>query len=236
MRGVMDATLFIGLLLAHIIGDFYLQSDKLCQEKNRKRIKSAYLYVHALIMGVLAWVVVPECSFLPYALAVMLSHLLIDLVKTYSANKLPSFVIDQLAHMAVLSLISCFYVPVSLPISQIVGITTYSLPLVLLAAMVCMKPSNILIKLILSQYKVGQSESCEDIKNAGALIGNLERLLTVAFVLIGQYDAIGFIIAAKSILRFKETDTAKTEYVLAGTFLSFGFAIACGLVVRYLSL
>lgn len=48
----------------------------------------------------------------------------------------------------------------------------------------------------------------------------------------GQFEAIGFIVAAKSILRFKDTDTAKTEYVLAGTFLSFGIAILCGLMAR----
>jgi hypothetical protein len=93
-----------------------------------------------------------------------------------------------------------------------------------------MKPANILIKLILERYKVGNSESCEDIKNAGALIGNLERILTIIFVMINQYEAIGFIVAAKSLLRFKDTDTAKTEYVLAGTFLSFGIAIICGVL------
>lgn len=49
--------------------------------------------------------------------------------------------------------------------------------------------------------------------------------------MLRQFEAIGFIVAAKSLLRFKETDTAKTEYVLAGTFLSFGIAIACGLMV-----
>ena len=83
---------------------------------------------------------------------------------------------------------------------------------------------------ILKKYQVGETQSCENIKNAGALIGNLERVLTIIFVIIGQYEAIGFIIAAKSILRFKDTDTAKTEYVLAGTFLSFGIALLCGLM------
>jgi hypothetical protein len=48
--------------------------------------------------------------------------------------------------------------------------------------------------------------------------------------MINQYEAIGFIVAAKSLLRFKDTDTAKTEYVLAGTFLSFGIAIICGVL------
>ena len=54
-------------------------------------------------------------------------------------------------------------------------------------------------------------------------------------LLIGQYEAVGFIIAAKSVLRFKDTDTAKTEYVLAGTLLSFGIATFAGLMVKYLS-
>ena len=46
---------------------------------------------------------------------------------------------------------------------------------------------------------------------------------------------MGFIIAAKSLLRFKETDTAKTEYVLVGTLLSFGIATLFGLIVKQLS-
>ena len=39
-----------------------------------------------------------------------------------------------------------------------------------------------------------------------------------------------FVIAAKSILRFKDSDTDRTEYVLVGTLLSFGIAIAVGLI------
>ena len=63
----------------------------------------------------------------------------------------------------------------------------------------------------------------------------MERILTLTFVMTGQYEAVGFIIAAKSLLRFKDTDTAKTEYVLAGTLLSFGVATICGLVVNELA-
>jgi len=84
----------------------------------------------------------------------------------------------------------------------------------------------------LENYKIVSSDSYDSIKNAGALIGNLERILTIIFVIIGQYEAIGFIIAAKSLLRFQETATAKTEYVLAGTFLSFGIAVVCGLLTK----
>lgn len=87
----------------------------------------------------------------------------------------------------------------------------------------------------MERYKIGKTESCESIKNAGALIGNLERIIAFAFVLIGQYEAVGFIIAAKSLLRFKDTDTAKTEYVLAGTLLSFGIATLCAILTKMIS-
>ena len=63
------------------------------------------------------------------------------------------------------------------------------------------------------------------------MIGITERILTL--IILGQYAAIGFIMAAKSILRFKESQTQKAEYVLIGTMLSFGIAIMLGISVQY---
>lgn len=54
----------------------------------------------------------------------------------------------------------------------------------------------------------------------------------LTFVIIGKLEVIGFMIAAKSILRYKDTNTIKTEYVLIGTMLSFGIAMLCGLVIE----
>ena len=71
-----------------------------------------------------------------------------------------------------------------------------------------------------------------DLPNAGKLIGVVERLLSLVFVLLGQYEAVGFIIAAKSILRFAEGDKAKSEYVLIGTLLSFSMAIFVGVAIK----
>ena len=229
----MNSTLFLSLVLAHIIGDFYLQTDKYCQQKETRKFKSWFLYVHAIIIGVLSWMIVPSCNFGLWALLIAVSHFAIDTVKIHCPKGLWSFVIDQLLHLGVLIAISNIYEPAKeLPLRMIDYSGSFSIQLLILAVLLCMKPANILKQLILEKYQVGESESCNNIKNAGALIGNLERILTIVFVLLGQYEAIGFIVAAKSILRFKDTDTAKTEYVLAGTFLSFGIAILCGLMAR----
>lgn len=229
----MNSELFLSLLLVHIIGDFYLQTDKYCRQKESKKLKSWFLYAHGVIIGALSWIINPCCDFIFYAVLIAVSHFIIDTIKVYSPKGLMSFVIDQILHIAIICTISYIYeIDNDIPIIYLDFLDFIYLPYLLLAVLLCMKPANILIKLILERYQVGESESCNNIKNAGALIGNLERILTIVFVLIGQYEAIGFIIAAKSILRFKDTDTAKTEYVLAGTFLSFGIAILCGLIAK----
>lgn len=226
----MNSTLFLSLVLAHIIGDFYLQTDKCCEQKETRKFKSWFLYVHAITIGLLSWIIVPSCNFGLWALLIAIFHFAIDAVKIHCPKGLWSFVIDQLFHLSILATISTIYETTKeLPLQMIDNASSFSTPLLILAILLCMKPANILIKLILEKYQV---VSCDNIKNAGALIGNLERLLTIVFVLLGQFEAIGFIVAAKSILRFKDTDTAKTEYVLAGTFLSFGIAILCGLMAR----
>lgn len=68
---------------------------------------------------------------------------------------------------------------------------------------------------------------------AGRLIGELERFLTLTLALTGDYTAIGFVIAAKSIARF---DLARRhgEYFLVGTLCSVGTALAVGILVRRL--
>ena len=69
--------------------------------------------------------------------------------------------------------------------------------------------------------------------NAGKWIGILERVLVLTFVLTAQFQAIGFLIAAKSILRISVKSEAHarllSEYVLVGTFISFAIAILIGL-------
>jgi hypothetical protein len=65
----------------------------------------------------------------------------------------------------------------------------------------------------------------------GATIGALERLLIVAFMMTGAVAAVGFVIAAKTIARFKQLDDRGfAEYYLLGTLASVGVAVASALV------
>jgi len=73
--------------------------------------------------------------------------------------------------------------------------------------------------------------------SAGKWIGICERVLILTFMLMQQYTAFGFLMTAKSILRFSEKETntqLKTEYVLVGTLVSFTSSAIIGVVISYL--
>jgi hypothetical protein len=67
----------------------------------------------------------------------------------------------------------------------------------------------------------------------GATIGVLERILIVVFVLTGSEAAVGFVVAAKTLARFRLLDDRDfAEYYLLGTLASVAVAIVSGLIAR----
>jgi hypothetical protein len=101
------------------------------------------------------------------------------------------------------------------------------------------RPLSIAIALIMQRWSV-ELEDTGTLARAGARIGVLERLLVLTLVLLDQLTAVGFLLAAKSVLRFgdlRETrDRKLTEYVLLGTLLSVSTTLVLGMLVRLLPL
>jgi hypothetical protein len=65
----------------------------------------------------------------------------------------------------------------------------------------------------------------------GATIGIIERLLIATFVLTGSQAAIGFVVAAKTLARFKQLDDRDfAEYYLLGTLASVAVALFSALL------
>lgn len=79
----------------------------------------------------------------------------------------------------------------------------------------------------------GQDQTGLGLPGGGQAIGWLERGLTLLFLLVGQPEGIGLLLAAKSILRFSDANArAHTEYVIIGTLLSFGWGIVSAVLTR----
>jgi hypothetical protein len=81
-----------------------------------------------------------------------------------------------------------------------------------------------------------QGEEGEGLKDAGAWIGSLERVLILTFIFLDHFQAIGFLITAKAIFRFnqlqEDRDRKRTEYVMIGTLLSFSLTILTGIFLK----
>ena len=230
----MMCKLLILQLLAHLVSDFYLQTEKSCKSKADNAFKSRHLYIHALITFGCAWLFSLSVGFWWAALLIAVLHLVIDGLKSVCKNLKGAFFIDQLLHLAVIVAVVALFnkgvisLPIWLPETKVL--------LWIVAFAFCLRPANFIIQNIFKEAKISIPDSGKEqsLPNAGRVIGNVERMLTLVFVMLGQYEAIGFLLAAKSLLRFRETDTVKSEYVLVGTLLSFGIAILMGVAVKLL--
>ena len=232
--------LFLKLFLAHLIGDFVLQSDKSVKEKEKKKIRSVQFYVHILIHTFLLFFFLEfNRDYLYGILFIVSSHAFIDLSKLYLQNKKNKrilFFVDQFLHICILFVCAYYYEQFNFSLQ-----TLLTLPILLFS--VCLLSvtfvSAILIKITISKWNPESKKHNElSLAKAGTYIGILERIFVFVFVITDHWEAIGFLIAAKSILRFGDLKAAQerrlTEYILIGTLLSFGVAIAMGLLYIYL--
>jgi len=233
--------LFIKLLLSHLLGDFIWQPNSWVTNKEAKKHKSIYLYFHILLHGILAALLVWEVQFIPYAVLIAVTHGIIDLIKLNfqkNTTKRTWFIVDQILHLLVLTGIVFLYENKTIYMFWIDN----RFWILITGFLFITKPISILIKTIISIWNPENSNNDSDnsLANAGNYIGILERLFVFCFILTDHFEAIGFLLAAKSIFRFGDLKEAKdrklTEYVLIGTLISFGSAIITGLVVQGLLL
>lgn len=213
---------FTALLFAHVLADFLFQTDWIVENKRNPSV----LLLHILIVFITAVAATGSTDLGPlFALAA--AHMLIDAVKEYAAPKnLAAFLTDQTAHLITLAAVA--YLVPTLWDSGYWAAQDWLLP-------VMAGVSGLLLATLAGGYAVGfLMASLADpalppgLKQGGRVIGLLERSLVFLLVAVGQPAGIGFLIAAKSVLRFDTTTKNQTasEYVIIGTLASFGWALA----------
>lgn len=227
------------LVLAHLLGDFILQPSSWVKVKENQKHKAWQLYVHILIHGILIMLLVKDWGFLWPCIIVVISHGIIDLTKLIfqkESTKRLWFALDQVLHIAVILSVWSYVEGYVLDISYT---DNQNLLLLITSVVFLTIPTSVIIREIISQWKLkpadGQIASNDSLEKAGKFIGILERLFVFTFVLINSWEAIGFLIAAKSVFRFGDLKEGReikmTEYVLIGTLLSYGIAILTGLLL-----
>ena len=230
--------LFLKIVLAHLLGDFVFQPEKWVEDKMIKKQRSFYLYGHLLVHLMILLIILQFNTYYWMGIAIIVSsHGLIDLIKLHLQSRIDNrlnFFLDQMAHGCVLLWVASMYEMFEFSLDWIFQPQT----ILFLVAVVCVTfVSAIIMKVLISAWKIDEENESDSLKNAGKYIGILERLLVFGFIILNQWASIGLLIAAKSVLRFNDLSRAKdrklTEYILIGTLLSFSLALLFSLLYTY---
>lgn len=229
-------SLLLKWILAHLIGDFLLQTRSLIDEKERLKWRSPRLYLHVMIHFLLILILTWDPGLWYAALIIAFSHWVIDCIKLHFQTiktKAFWFFTDQLLHLLVIFLVWNWIYDA--------GFTFFpawqpEYWLLLTAVIFLTVPASSIIQHLMLRWSDSIEESqSESLQDAGKYIGILERLFIFGSILTGFWQTVGFLIAAKSVFRFGDLTKAKdrklTEYILIGTLLSFGIAMATAILV-----
>ena len=242
------------LLLGHVIGDFYLQTDLLSRRKERNL---SWVLIHCALYAFgmfLACIPALSITMLVAFLAASLFHMAVDtvkfaLVRTFIPKRglTPDirriiFICDQLVHLITIAIVALifsmnnFSVRLLAPFEKIfttVGVPGITVAAWTLALLLIHKPANLLIQMIIGGFKPTVKDNASEDKNTGRVIGTIERIIMLILIAIQQYSAIGLVLTAKSVARFeritKERDFA--EYYLMGTLVSTAIVVIVSFLI-----
>ncbi len=221
------AEILILLLAAHCFGDFILQTGWMADGKSRGRWGA--LVSHCGLHGLAAYVVLQDWTGWQLPVALLAVHCLIDWVKSRFSASPAAFAVDQLVHVLSLAALAALAGPFGWTVVGEVVARDWIVAVAGFSAAVF--GTGYFIGAVAGKM-IAENPGLEEalgrgLKNGGVQIGRLERALIFVLMAAGQPQGIGFLIAAKSILRFEEAKKQDlAEYVLIGTLWSFGLGIA----------
>ena len=238
------------LMIGHILGDFYFQTEKIAQKKDKKY--TGVLQHSAEYLSAMLVVMIPVIS-LDMLLAAIYSsiiHFIIDSAKYYLLKKKiisksgKTYIIDQMLHILSILILSYIIYCQSFKISHIsiifdifdsFGINKNLFLRWILCILILHIPTNILIQNLLTGHKPKEkNNNLIVIDNmAGRKIGSIERLIMLMFIAMNQYAAMGLVLTAKSIARYDKItkDERFAEYYLLGTLLSTASVVLCKILI-----
>jgi hypothetical protein len=222
-------SVFLLLLTGHLIADFWLQPDTWVQHKRENGWKSKKLISHSVLASLLPVIFTFQLNLWWFFPVIFVLHFITDFFKSKLPDTIPAFLADQLLHIAVLWVLAIYGTESTIS-ENAATFWIYVGGFVLIT-----NPTGIFTGMFLNA--VIPDKNKKNKHDISAWIGILERILILIFILAGQFTAIGFLIAAKSIFRFNDTredGNIKAEYFLLGTLVSFTLAIIVGLVINWL--
>lgn len=221
-------SIFLPMLAGHLVADFWLQPNSWIVHKKANGIKSSKLLVHVLIASILPVVFIFQLNLWWFVPVIFVTHLIMDLFKMRLKDNVPAFLSDQLFHILILWVLATYATKIEIT-KNVAIVWIYATGFLLVT-----NPAGIFIGKFLNLVIPNKNKTAKT-ESVSGWIGILERILIFIFIMVDQFSAIGFLIAAKSVFRFndaREEDNKKAGYFLLGTLISFALAIIISLIVN----
>ena len=120
------------------------------------------------------------------------------------------------------------FIALAADIAGLPPVFSFGLVTIVIGTFISLPVGALVIRLSTQQF-AAQIDQASGLENGGKYIGLLERGLIMMLVLMGETAGVGFLIAAKSILRFNEIKgddpRKKSEYSIIGPLMSFGWGL-----------
>ncbi len=234
------------LIIAHFLADFTFQTTKMAQRKlNSFKYLIYHASIYAFIFLILMFPLVKfQKAILPYII-IICSHFFIDWIRTLVDKKFTqksilfaSFIVDQMIHVLILVVLYNYY-KLGAEITSLYDYIQqwqYSNRLVIycLIVVTLWDPAAVFIKKLF--LFIDDGESCNQEENdpqVGSIIGKLERIIVSILILYNQFGAVGFVLTAKSIARYKQLEDKNfAEKYLVGTLTSVVIAFITTLILK----
>ena len=229
---------FCALLAAYLLGSFVFPGEWMSQRRHAIRhlaLRAAVITsASCLLLGTFHWRIL---------LAILLTLVVMALLRAYAlSDSVAPFLLDQCVNLVVLLGLAWHFADAVKVGWWSTGVKPdwsrwYFASLSCVSGIVlCVPAGGVLIAKLTKPFTVEIRDDIAGLTHGGKYIGWLERILVMLLMLMGQPNGIGFLIAAKSILRFGEIKDASqrkvAEYIIIGTFLSFGWALLITLLTQ----
>ena len=226
------------LAAGHALADFALQTRWMVDRKHR----ASGLIAHGATVAACHFI-----TLLPFlgrdatlaAGALTAAHVTLDALKSAVSRRAPKrslewFLLDQLGHVALLGA-AWVWLAGRVPPVAAMNLDAHALGTVALLVAAYAFNLNGMSAVVVATLARLDMPVGNDGPPVGRVIGFLERVFALTLILLDRWEALGLLVAAKSLARFKELDQrTRAEYYLVGTLVSLLGATLTALLVKAL--
>jgi hypothetical protein len=244
-----DPTLLLKLVTAHLAGDYLFQSSRLATEERRARLLGLHALAHGALLALVGWTEPASTRLWLVLLGVLVAHTAIDAWTIRMAPRdLRLLALDQSLHLA--SLLAAAFMAGSaqaVQAAEALRVVTDAARerdvwVLICGGLIAVPAGATVVGRWVQPFREALAhesrERQQGLEQAGKWIGMLERLLVFAAVLGHVESLIGFVIAAKAVLRLPEARETHSrqlaEYYLVGSLASLAWALLTAFAVRAL--